>query len=155
MTKLKAWAKDNLGLVFVAAVLAAFLFLVFLQDSSAADNPSYRISGGFDVAHSFGTPFVLGKAEAARFLYSQKTGFGVGAVYSVSRRGWDAGVGGVWLEKTSNINGTNLNFLLEAGYTWDRYSLRITHISNGKKLGIGPEDKPNDGWNLVTFGINF
>lgn len=140
------------GTAIVLCILALFLFIFFSKAASASD---YRIAFGSDVVHDAGTPFFLADIHQARVMSSPGTGLGVGAVYSVSLRGWGAGLGGVILEKTGDINGTNLNFLMEAGYTFGKYSIRVTHISNGKKLGIGPDDKPNDGWNIISLGINF
>jgi len=149
MDKLIEWIIPKI----IATVLVAFLSMVFLQPRAYAAD--LRISAGADVLHDPGRPFVMAQTETFTFLYSETTRFGVGASYRVGHRGWDAGLGAILLGDTSNQNGTNLNFLIDAGYSWGRYSIRLTHISNGKMLGIGPEDKPNDGWNIVSFGISF
>lgn len=63
-------------------------------------------------------------------------------------------IGGAWISNTGRVNGTNLNFIVrpEINIT-NRLGVYYTHYSNGRKFGIGPEDKPNKGWNFV--GIKY
>jgi len=70
-------------------------------------------------------------------------------------RGWRAGLGAVWIDDTTKLNGTHWDFDVSLGYDLTRrISLEYHHFSHGKKLGFD-EDVPNGGWNLLGIGLIF
>jgi hypothetical protein len=74
-------------------------------------------------------------------------------VWSLSK--WRFGAGVVWIDRTTNFNGTLWNFNFSASYDLtDRIFCEYQHFSHGSKVGI-KTDAPNEGWNLIGIGFIF
>ena len=74
-------------------------------------------------------------------------------VWTLSK--WRLGVGIVWIDRTTNYNGTLWNFNFSVSYDLsDRIFCEYQHFSHGSKLGI-KTDAANEGWNLLGIGFFF
>lgn len=66
-----------------------------------------------------------------------------------------AGLGAVWIDDTTKLNGTHWDFDVSLAYdVTRRVFVEYHHFSHGKKLGID-NDVPNGGWNLLGVGWIF
>lgn len=64
-------------------------------------------------------------------------------------RTWDLNIGGVYISKVSEVNGTHTNFSLGAGVNLgERFRIQFTHFSNA-------HDNHNMGWNFLAFLLRF
>ncbi|MBE7414739.1 MAG: hypothetical protein HS130_05700 [Deltaproteobacteria bacterium] len=62
---------------------------------------------------------------------------------------WDLNLGGAYLSKISEVNGTHFNFSLGAGVNLgERFRVQFTHLSNA-------HDNHNMGWNFLAFLVRF
>lgn len=138
---MKKVLKNILGPVIVISILLLFASIAFGADK--------RLGVGADVVHKPG----MGVAEL-RYDYATalawRNNYGLGGTYDVSRGRTEAGLGLIYVRNTDEDLGTNLNFLLRAGYCWPKYCLSIIHISHGSALGIEP-DKANSGLNFLIM----
>lgn len=62
---------------------------------------------------------------------------------------WDLNLGGAYISKISEVNGTHFNFSLGAGVNLgERLRVQFTHLSNA-------HDDHNMGWNFLAFLVRF
>jgi len=154
------------------AVLVQLGALVFSVPSHALDlsleetKPALRLTVAEDFVHALGSVLAsarYGGAWGVRIgLWTHATGFEggrpagfAGANYMWTYGRWRAEFGTVWIDKTSDLNGTHWDFDVAAAYHLSgRWFLEWRHYSHGRKLGIA-KDKANDGWNLIGAGVAF
>jgi len=68
---------------------------------------------------------------------------------------WRAGLGAIWMDEETSVNGTHWLFDVSLSYDFTRrVYVEYRHFSHGSKLGIA-KDKPNGGWNLIGVGLSF
>jgi hypothetical protein len=151
-----------------AAVLAAIVALVFSSPSHAFDlsleptRSALRVTLAEDFVHANGSLVVSARyggawgvragvwTHATGFEGGKPSGF-AGANYMWTYGSWRAEFGTVWIDKTSDLNGTHWDFDVAAAYDLsNRWYLEWRHYSHGRKLGIA-KDKSNDGWNLIPL----
>ena len=90
---------------------------------------------------------MLGEQSAGDiFIESNILVFGQRTVYY---KNMNLGLGLAYLDKTTRVNGSNLNYMLSIGYDWDKWYLVIRHISNAGT------SKPNSGQDMLNIGYNF
>lgn len=62
---------------------------------------------------------------------------------------WSLNLGGVYISKVGEVNGTHFNFSLGAGVNLgERFRIQFTHFSNA-------HDENNMGWNFLAFLFRF
>jgi hypothetical protein len=108
---------------------------------------SARYGGAWGVRAGFWT-------HATGFEGGKPSGF-VGADYMWTYGSWRAELGTVWIDKTSDLNGTHWDFDVAVAYDIsERWFVEWRHYSHGRKLGIAANEA-NDGWNLIGMGVAF
>jgi len=156
----------------VAAILVVIGALAFSLPAGALDlsldptRSALRLTVAEDFVHAKGSVVVSARyggawgvragvwTHATGFEGGKPTGF-AGANYMWTYGNWRAEFGTVWIDKTSDLNGTHWDFDVAAAYDLsDRWFVEWRHYSHGRKLGIA-ENKPNDGWNLIGVGVAF
>jgi hypothetical protein len=124
-----------------------------------------RVTLSEDFMHAHGSVLLAGRYGAAwglragAWLYTDDLhpkphGFvGADHVWTIGK--WRAGLGAVWMDERTNVNGTNWLFDISVGYDISRrVFVEYRHHSHGSKLGI-KRDVPNGGWNLLGVGMTF
>lgn len=134
-----------LGPIIVVSILALFASIAFGGD---------RLGAGVDVVHKPGMVALELKKGPVTFLGWDNNNYGLGATYDVSRGATEAGLGLIYIRRKDEDLGTNLNFLLRAGYCTKKYCYSIIHLSHGSMLGIEPE-KANSGLNFLMMERKF
>jgi hypothetical protein len=124
-----------------------------------------RLSLSVDFMHANGATLLAGRYGGAWGLragawldpgdvHPEPHGF-VGADHVWTFGKWRAGLGAIWMDEKTNINGTNWLFDVSLGYDISRrVFVEYRHHSHGSRLGIR-RDVPNGGWNLLGVGIAF
>ena len=113
-----------------------------------------RIGAGLDVAHQAGMPMASVALYPASFL-AWEDNWGVGLTYPIGPRvGWSGAVGGIYVHRTDDDVGTNLNLLLRVSYCGQKVCASFAHISHGAALGI-ETDKANSGLNFLYLEYRY
>lgn len=127
------------------------VLILLLWASLAFGQQEIRVGAGVDVVHKPGMGVGVVKVGPVDTLVWDKN-FGIGATYDLGGPvGWQAGLGGIYTQRTDEDVGTRANFLLRGSYClkrWGCFSAR--HISHGALLGI-EKDKANSGLNFITW----
>ncbi len=149
-------------------IACAALLIALATPARALDNPEVdlRLVVSADFVHAPGSMVVSGRYGGA---WGLRLGAWVrdvhadpgapnklaGGDYVWKYRNWRAGLGAVWIDETSNLNGTHWDFDVSLAYDLGgRVFAEYHHFSHGRKAGIN-EDVPNDGWNLLGIGWIF
>jgi hypothetical protein len=75
--------------------------------------------------------------------------WGVGLTFPIGPRvGWSGAVGGIYVHRTDDDVGTNLNFLFRVSYCGERLCASFAHVSRGNALGV-ETGKANSGLNFL------
>jgi hypothetical protein len=156
----------------VVAGLCLGAALLFSTPSPALDlspdetKTALRLSVAEDFIHARGSVVVsvrYGGAWGVRAgFWARTTDFEggapnvfAGANYMWTYGNWHAEFGTVWIDKTSDFNGTHWDFDVAVTYDLsDRAFVEWRHYSHGRKLGI-KKDAANGGWNLIGIGVAF
>jgi hypothetical protein len=113
-----------------------------------------RIGVGLDVVHQDGMPMVSVALYPASVLVWENN-WGLGLTYPIGPRvGWSGAVGGIYVHRTDDDVGTNLNFLFRLSYCGQKVCASFAHISHGEALGIAT-DKANSGLNFLYLEYRY
>jgi hypothetical protein len=113
-----------------------------------------RIGAGVDVAHQAGMPMASVALYPASLMVWEDN-WGVGLTYPIGPRvGWSGGVGGIYVHRTDDDLGTNLNLLFRVSYCGENVCASFAHISHGAALGIETE-KANSGLNFLYLEYRY
>lgn len=124
-----------------------------------------RLSLSEDFMHAHGATLLSGRygaawgATAGAWLdagdvHPEPHGF-VGADRMWTTGSWRAGLGAIWMDKTTSVSGTHWLFDVSLSYDLNRrVFVEYRHFSHGARLGI-KKDVPNGGWNLIGIGLAF
>jgi hypothetical protein len=113
-----------------------------------------RIGVGLDVVHQDGMPMVSVALYPASVLVWENN-WGLGLTYPIGPRvGWSGAVGGIYVPRTDDDVGTNLNFLFRLSYCGQKVCASFAHISHGEALGIAT-DKANSGLNFLYLEYRY
>jgi hypothetical protein len=134
----------------------AFTALSLASGSLQAGNwfEDGRIGAGADVVHQGGMPVVSLALYPASVLVWENN-WGLGLTYPIGPRvGWSGAVGGIYVHRTDDDVGTNLNFLFRLSYCGQKVCASFAHISHGEALGIAT-DKANSGLNFLYLEYRY
>ena len=125
-----------------------------------------RLSLSADFMHAHGATLLSGRygaawgaragawLDAGEDVHPKPHAF-VGADHVWTFGSWRAGLGAIWMDEKTNVNGTNWLFDISLAYDINRrVFVEYRHHSHGSRLGI-KRDVPNGGWNLIGIGIAF
>ena len=137
------------------ALIAAAALLVASSGLHAAEwFKDGRIGAGADVVHQAGMPMASVALYPASVLVWEDN-WGVGLTYPIGPRvGWSGAVGGIYVDRTDDDVGTNLNFLFRVSYCGEKLCASFAHISHGGALGI-ETDKANSGLNFLYLEYRY
>ncbi len=139
------------------------LFLGFLSCEAKAGTTfevgatvlSNEFSGGevLILSERFGRKWNMGigligdqKDKYDRFIRNNLLAFGQRTVYW---RDFNLGFGLSYIGHETTVNGSKVNFMLSAGYDWNRFHVVFRHMSNA---GSTP---PNAGQDMILIGYSF
>lgn len=122
-----------------------------------------RLTLSADFMHAHGATLLSGRyggawgARAGAWLgvddlEPKPHGFvGADHVWTIGK--WRAGLGAIWMDEKTNVNGTHWLFDISLAYdVTRRVFVEYRHHSHGSKLGI-KSDVQNGGWNLIGIGV--
>ena len=137
------------------ALIAAAALLVASRGLHAAEwFKDGRIGAGADVVHQAGMPMASVALYPASVLVWEDN-WGVGLTYPIGPRvGWSGAVGGIYVHRTDDDVGTNLNLLFRVSYCGEKLCASFAHISHGGALGI-ETDKANSGLNFLYLEYRY
>lgn len=139
-----------------------FFFLLALPGTASAE---FALGAAADVVHSEGTygvtarydyrPLRLG-SHAIVWHGPDGTNGALAAELNLGFWVFDLGVGGAYIARTGEINGTKWTFSLSGAVNLgDHWRAYIYHFSNGKKVFGWAQDDHNAGWNFVGLAYRF
>ncbi len=69
---------------------------------------------------------------------------------------WRYGIGIIWIDTETGVNGTKWNFHLSVAYDLsEKYFVEFSHFSHGADFGIEPDAPNSPGWNFLGVGVAF
>jgi hypothetical protein len=157
-------------MILLRAVLALSCLLAWSAPARALQfdetRKDLRLSFSMDFMHANGATLLAGRYGGAWGLrgggwldagddVQPKPHYFVGADHVWTIGKWRAGLGAIWMDETTNVNGTHWLFDVSLAYDINRrLFVEYRHHSHGSKLGI-KRDLPNGGWNLIGIGLSF
>lgn len=143
-------------------LVAVLLFIISLT----ANAGEVFIAGSYEFQHVKGATGVVGEYRFDNGValhaagYTSANHLAAGVLYRW--RGWviEPGLGVVYLDDLTRVNGTHANFVLAIdtkpialfGLRWQA---GWRHYSNGRGIFGWAEDVPNGGWNFLVVGALF
>lgn len=155
--KNEMWLYDNI-LKYGLAVILGIGLGFFVQWARADLSVSSGVGNSSTLEVSVITSFKDNKykAMASYWNYEKPTVAVSGMVKVISLHPVNLYFGGALISDTNDVNGTHLNFIIRPEIRLTpKMGVFLTHYSNGRKLGIGPEDKVNKGWNFIGVEYSF
>jgi len=153
------------GYTVGTALVAGLLALLFLMYCPLARSDSVYVGTlhGYS-RHNAGVTGILGEYRFDNGWTIHAAGWsGHNIIAAGILKRWEfkylsLGVGGVYINKITKINGTHGNFVLTIntpeisvpGFNRVKCTPGIVHYSNGRKIFGWATDKPNKGWDFVS-----
>lgn len=153
--------RGRIGFTIVALVLAVILLSIVnkchaegigISVTKEVTHDESTLAGFLDYTAPSWSAYV-GQWDSARFRTARNM-HAVGAEYRTHLGPVYAGLGAVYLNQLTPLNGTRPNFSFTVGMRLWSATVFCRHMSHASILGIAP-DKPNGGWNWCGGRIEF